>query len=674
MRHQDAPPPDGGRQPFRVLGFAALAWVVLAAQVILLFARPSPYGGAYATAWPTYLYHALIFRLLTVWAIALPFFGWWMWRSRHPAGRHERALAHGLLMALLVLLVGYDQADNEVMRFMGTHLTADFLRTYGSAGLGQREVLQSLLTDRGGALSSVAILVLGPAVLMTTFRWWWRRPVTGNGPAPGALLAGAWLPLLTGLVVYNLPGGRFRRERVQGAALTQMQDLISGRESGRRPADFPALVAEYQRGWLAEDGAGAWRFEDDTLFPLRRVPVAPMAPPASARWNIIYLQLETYRGWNVGHLRPDLRQPSPTPFLDSLARSPGAASWSRALSFGPPTISGFMAAQCSVPPHSLFHVATRFTLTRLDCLPEVLRRHRWQTLFFTASDPDWDNQTPWVRTWYDETHYYPDAAEADRVVFRRAAARIQEVAATGQPFMATISSISNHYPFQTREPALDLTQSHDPREAIRNTMRYTDDVVREFVATLAREPWFAQTMLIVAGDHGYNLGEHDGEPGQRSGYRESLWIPLVIAGHHPALPRGVQTDVASLLDLAPTIAELAGIREPTSWVGHSLLAQPAGQRWVGFERPSMFFAESGRFSLVGNPELGTGELFDALADPLQRRNLAAEFPDSVAALRRTASRRTRLLDYLLATNRIAPAPADSTGPGASPNANRAAVR
>ncbi len=436
-------------------------------------------------------------------------------------------------------------------------------------------------------------------------------------------------------------------------------------------------MAEYQREWLEEDGTGAWRFEADTLFPLRRVPVEPLAPPATGRWNLIYLQLETFRGWNMGHLRPDLPGPSPTPFLDSLALGPHAAYWTRALSFGPPTINGFMVGQCSIPPHSLFHVATRFTLTRLDCLPALLRRHQWQTLFFTASDPDWDNQTPWLRSWYDETHYYADAGEADRVVFRRAAERIREVASGGQAFMASISSISNHYPFRTREPALALTTSRDPRAAIGNTMRYTDDVVREFVATLRREPWFARTVIVVVGDHGYNLGEHDGEPGQRSGYRESLWVPLIIVGNHPALPRGARSDVASLLDLAPTMAELAGIREPNSWVGHSLTLESPRAAWVGFRRPAMLFAEWGRFSVVGNPERRQSQLFDALADPLQVRDLAAEFPDSMAWLADRAERRTRLMDYLLAANRIAPPPSISAGDppqGPAEHANRAPAR
>ena len=65
-------------------------------------------------------------------------------------------------------------------------------------------------------------------------------------------------------------------------------------------------------------------------------------------------------------------------------------------------------------------------------------------------------------------------------------------------------------------------------ERILNTMRYTDHAVGELIESLRPEPWFPRTLFVVYADHGYNLGEHDGMPGQRNGYHESTWSPLVI--------------------------------------------------------------------------------------------------------------------------------------------------
>ncbi|MBK8004914.1 MAG: sulfatase-like hydrolase/transferase [Gemmatimonadetes bacterium] len=657
MSSPDIPSAGPGRQELgRALGLVLLAWLVLVLQQAALFGRPSPYAQPYAAVWTTYFFYGLAYRALALLGLLLPFAAWWLWQFHADVPARHARWGHGLLGLLLLLVLTFDQADNEVMRFMGIHLTVNFLRTYGSAGLGQEEVLASLLTDRGGPFSGVFILLASLGLFAwaglawlrraRALAWSWRRRVA---------LAAIALPFAAALVVYNLPGGRFRRERVQGAVLSQLTDVVKGRVAGVRPADLPALAAEAERLWLAGETAGGWRFAGDTTYPLLRVPDQPATPPAEGRWNVIYLQLETFRGWNVGHLRPDDPRPSATPFLDSLATARQNAYWSRALSFGPPTISGFMAGHCSLPPHSQFHVTTTFTGTALDCIPAVLRRHGWHTLLFSASDPDWDNETPWLRRWYDEHYYYPDAGEADRVVFRRAAERIRAAAATGTPFLATVISISNHYPFRTREPALDLSADPDPPTAIRNTMHYTDAVVREFVDSLRGEPWFQHTVIIVVGDHGYNFGEHDGERSQRNGFRESLWIPLVIAGGHPALVPGRHDEVASLLDVAPTIAELAGIREPTSWLGHNLATPTPPQAFIGATRSNMSFAEQGSYAVVGTPSSHTLHLFDALADPLQRHDLGPTHADTARALYRAAERSTRLTDYLVAANRITPA-------------------
>jgi arylsulfatase A-like enzyme len=122
------------------------------------------------------------------------------------------------------------------------------------------------------------------------------------------------------------------------------------------------------------------------------------------------------------------------------------------------------------------------------------------------------------------------------------------------------------------------------RQRILNTIRYTDDVVRELIETLRREPWFARTLIVINSDHGYNLGEHGGMTGAYSLYRESVWTPFLIVGAHPRLPAGRHEEVVTLLDVAPTIADLIGLREANPWHGHSLLSgiAPTGGYCSGF--------------------------------------------------------------------------------------------
>jgi iduronate 2-sulfatase len=216
--------------------------------------------------------------------------------------------------------------------------------------------------------------------------------------------------------------------------------------------------------------------------------------------------------------------------------------------------------------------------------------------------------------------------------------------------MMGIASSSNHLPFLSPEPQFQLDSTDRPDQAIRNTVRYTDDVVREFIESLRQEPWFARTLVIITGDHGYNLGEH-GPAGQNSGWRESVWVPLLIHGAHPRLPRGGHDVPASLLDIAPTVTDLLGIREATPWMGTSLVTQGKQPSFV-LSRGLSIFGEQGRFSMVVDPASGQPLLYDALDDPVQTRDISSAHPGLAATLRRRAEDEGRLTDYLLEANRI----------------------
>jgi phosphoglycerol transferase MdoB-like AlkP superfamily enzyme len=251
-------------------------------------------------------------------------------------------------------------------------------------------------------------------------------------------------------------------------------------------------------------------------------------------------------------------------------------------------------------------------------------------------------------------HFYREADDLDRPGFRLAAERIRELGRGGTPFMATLISISNHYPFISPEPELNVNAGATPEEAIQNSMRYTDDVLREFIESLRGEPWFDRTVFVIVGDHGYNLAEHTTLVGERNGHREAVWVPLVVYGGHPQLSPGAHADTASLLDIAPTITDLLGIREANAWMGHSLVRGVEPTRTVSMERSDAAFAEDSTRRYVREEHTGELQLFDALADPLEQRNLAAGERAHAAALAAQAHDIQVLVDGLLETDRIVP--------------------
>ncbi len=369
-------------------------------------------------------------------------------------------------------------------------------------------------------------------------------------PDAAAAVAIALLPLAAGLTAYSLAKAKFRLSRLEPALFAVVRDFYWNYEDDRPPGDPARLAQAWQSAWLAGSLDRNWRFPNRD-YPFVRVPLDPSRPAAADRWNVLFIQLESVRGVDTGHLRPD-RSPTPTPFLDSLAARPDAAVWTRALTFGPPSINGRFATLCSITPTSRRFITAQ-TRATFYCLPDALRRLGYRAEMFAAGDIDMDNSTVWVQRMVDRLWRYPQEGQRDREIFRHAAARIREMGRQG-PFFAMLISASNHHPFRSPEPRLDIVGHASAQQRILNTSRYTDDVVRELIESLAREPWFARTLIVINSDHGYNLGEHGGLTGAYSLHRESVWTPFLIVGAHPRLPAGRHDQIVTLLDEAPTIA------------------------------------------------------------------------------------------------------------------------
>jgi membrane-anchored protein YejM (alkaline phosphatase superfamily) len=626
-------------------------WLVSALLQLPLFLRPSPCGARYVHHPDRYLFHAMFYDVLGAFLLALPFLLVWLVRYRRPLTSPRWRALHVVQIAVCTLAVALNHADHEVMRFAGSHLTPSYVANCLLRGPSWKVLWDTLAQDRGGPFLPIAILFLAPLALVL----WSRRSVRRIGVGTRRPVRLRWavaavaLPLVVTGAAHELPGGVFRIRRVQPWLLTTLAELDENVAPAQRPSDYDRLSVEASSRWQAGERAAAWSFPDPEL-PLVRVPVRPMTQ-AARPWNVILFQFESLRTRDTGWLGV-AREVSPTPFLDRLAGSPQGAFWPRHVSFGFPTVTGFMSMHCSLPPHSRYLLATRFPNTELLCLPQVLRAHGWTAEFFTGSDPDWANERIFLTRWYDRDWSFRDADEADREVFRRAGERLLELGAGDRPFLATIVTISNHYPFRSREPAMDIAPYEDDRDRVLNTVHYTDDAIRELVESFRGEPWFARTLIVVVGDHGYNLGEHDGIPGQRNVYQESIAVPLLIWGDHPALPRGRQEGIASLLDLAPTVAELVGIQDPNPWLGHSLLRPPTDAALVAGASGDFLFAQDARFSLVTDEASGAAWLFDALADPEQRRDIADRFPEETRRLRAAAVDQRILVDYLIEANSV----------------------
>lgn len=157
-------------------------------------------------------------------------------------------------------------------------------------------------------------------------------------------------------------------------------------------------------------------------------------------------------------------------------------------------------------------------------------------------------------------------------------------------------------------------------------------------------------LVAVTADHGEGLGEH-GAPFHGTNLTQSqLHVPLIVAG--PGIAPGRHAEATGLIDLAPTLLELAGFEVPSQLEGRSLAALLWGQRpsGEGYAFAAMIRDRSvaeervalvrGRWKLIRGPH-GL-ELYDLDADPNELRNLAGSAPE--LAIMRQLLRDRHLLD------------------------------
>lgn len=122
-------------------------------------------------------------------------------------------------------------------------------------------------------------------------------------------------------------------------------------------------------------------------------------------------------------------------------------------------------------------------------------------------------------------------------------------------------------------PQYDIVENAGKRvdytRAYLASISHTDAMVGQVLDALAQSPHAATTDIILWSDHGYHLGE------KRHWRKMTFWEPAVKVPFYiksPAIPAGDVTDEVSLLDLAPTVLDLAGAPVEPQFEGVSLVS------------------------------------------------------------------------------------------------------
>lgn len=182
---------------------------------------------------------------------------------------------------------------------------------------------------------------------------------------------------------------------------------------------------------------------------------------------------------------------------------------------------------------------------------------------------------------------------------------------------------------------------------------FIDAQIGKVLKELDRQRLTTNTLVVVWSDHGYHLGEK-GLWCKTTNYELDTRVPLIIAWPGQRRPGTRTESLVELLDLYPTLADLAGLPAPAEVEGVSLrplLEDPAATvkeaAFSQFPRPMkrpevMGYSVRTRhyryteWRSLADGKVTARELYDHRTDPAELRNLAGE-EDSAGTMSRLSA-------------------------------------
>jgi arylsulfatase A-like enzyme len=211
------------------------------------------------------------------------------------------------------------------------------------------------------------------------------------------------------------------------------------------------------------------------------------------------------------------------------------------------------------------------------------------------------------------------------------------------------SSVPAHFFDASSEPASRITTLEARYD---ESIAYLDYYFGQLISAI-HQKLGPNTAILLTADHGESFGHGYGDHGGVMLYEELIHVPLIVKLPNATAATLRRDDPAAQIDLAPTIAAIAGVAASPNWAGRSLLEPPNSSEprtifAMNFEQnPSRGHLTTGAVAALQSnwklvrffgephytnmPPLQT-QLFDLAEDPHEHRNLAAIYPDIVATL------------------------------------------
>lgn len=494
--------------------------------------------------------------LLLVPATKQPWGVWWQ--------RCWQWVSYGLLLMLCLMMVADALFFDDTHRHVGSEIKAIGQDWFSLASLAWSQYL-------GVTLTFVAFAAF------CAYCWHvWLSPkleqrLSVLGRLVAVVLFGAVSLVLArggfGLRPIGVADAFFSQELAQGYLVLNGPFVITRALMKHDQAPVSLLPAHEAQQHVADLLGTASAGQDLLQHPLsaRRVTQRP---------NVVILLLESWGADQIDALRQTRHLPplGATPHFDALAKH--GRLFTNFYASGQRSITGISSVLTGLPvlPQmpALGDGMEQYPVT---FIADLAKQNGYQTWFMQSSDRTSLRlhaisgragfQNYLGSEDMPEQHEAKKAAGAwgtwDHNTLQEANQRFKQ---SGQPFLGFIFTSTTHSPWLIPGDQWKKFKGSGDKDRALNALFYADWALGEFVAAAKAAGYYDNTVFMLLADHASPFIE------DRSDARNLFRIPLLMVG--PGITPGVDTRVASQVDLAPTVFDLTGASGTYLGFGKSL--------------------------------------------------------------------------------------------------------
>lgn len=232
------------------------------------------------------------------------------------------------------------------------------------------------------------------------------------------------------------------------------------------------------------------------------------------------------------------------------------------------TMAAMVESLCAVPLKKSIlkgYVGYQNFLEGLVCLPQILKRNGYQTVFMKGADIDFSRARLFMETHGFDEVFGRDELEKkfsfdlkentgafngyqDSTLYEMVKTELEALSSQDKPFFLSFLTLDTHTPDYFLSPVC-VAQTGDKRDVV----RCADKMLGDFLGWLEEQPFYSNTTVFVLGDH-IQTGKNDLYEDQRDRKIVNFVLnpsPIVKKEKHTAW---------TTLDIAPTILSALGVR------------------------------------------------------------------------------------------------------------------